>query len=203
MGLFKFLDAHSGTILTICMIVVVVAIITHFRLKKVSWEFENERQKFRDKYKPIPIVRLRSPESDMLRRVFHMCREMTTILRHLEDREDWQREKGFAFFTCSDIIAAYNDTYDKTKKYGINGEFWARAEEKGLGVFVDFMWDDKTRFKDGEESEINFRIYRSLLLTQELIEELDRRRIDPTQKLKDDVFLSALKDAVRNKYKKI
>ena len=102
LGVIKFLDAHSGTILTICMIVVVVAIITHFRLKKVSWEFENERQKFRDKYKPIPIVRLRSPESDMLHRVFHMCREMTTILRlrlrHLEEKEDWQREKGFVFF---------------------------------------------------------------------------------------------------------
>ena len=203
LGVIKFLDAHCGTILTICIIVVGVAIVTHFRLKKVSWEFENERQKFRDKYKPIPIVRLRSPESDMLHRVFHMCREMIITLRRFEERKDWQMEKGFGFFNCSDIIAAYNDTYDKTKKYGINGEFWARAEEKGLGVFVDFMWDDKTRFKDGEESRINFRIYRYLLLTPELIEELDRRRIDPTQKLKDDVFLSALKDAVRNKYKKI
>lgn len=83
------------------------------------------------------------------------------------------------------------------------GEFLARAEEKGLGVFVDFMWDDKMRFKDGEEVEINSRIYRFLLLTPELIDELDKMELDPSEKVKDDVFLSALKQAVRNKYKKI
>lgn len=107
------------------------------------------------------------------------------------------------FFGCEEIVDGYNDTYDKTKKYGINGEFLARAEEKGLGVFVDFMWDDKMRFKDGEEVEINSRIYRFLLLTPELIDELDKMELDPSEKVKDDVFLSALKQAVRNKYKKI
>ena len=159
-------------------------------------------QEFEDKYF-TKYVKLDGVDHDMLYRVFHMCREMIITLRRFEERKDWQMEKGFGFFNCSDIIALYNDTYDKTKKYGINGEFWAKAEEKGLGVFVDFMWSGKTRFKDGEEVGINSRIYRFLLLTPDLIEELDRRRIDPTQKLKDDVFLSALKDAVRNKYKKI
>ena len=66
MGVIKFLDAHCGTILTICIIVVVVAIVTHYRLKKVSWKFENE------------------PEKEMLHRVFYMCKEIDTILRDLK-----------------------------------------------------------------------------------------------------------------------
>ena len=97
MGLIKFfLDAHCGTILTICIIVVVVAIITHYRLKKVSWEAENKRQEDRTEQKQlqaVPIVRLRSPENEMLHRVFYMCLEMDTILRDLKKTEDWQREK--------------------------------------------------------------------------------------------------------------
>ena len=202
MGIIKFLDAHAGTILTICTIVGVSSICTYFRLQKMRREQKAALQEFEDKYF-TKYVKLDGVDHDMLYRVFHMCREMIITLRRFEERKDWQMEKGFGFFNCSDIIALYNDTYDKTKKYGINGEFWAKAEEKGLGVFVDFMWSGKTRFKDGEEVGINSRIYRFLLLTPDLIEELDRRRIDPTQKLKDDVFLSALKDAVRNKYKKI
>ena len=202
MGVIKFLHAHNSTILTICMIVQIAVLFMNFKLQKRRREQKAALQEFEDKYF-TKYVELDHVDHDMLHRVFHMCREMIITLRRFEERKDWQMEKGFVFFNCSDIIAAYNDTYDKTKKYGINGEFWARGQEKGWGVFVDFMWDDKMCFKDGEESEINSIIYRYLLLTPELIEELDRRRIDPTQKLKDDVFLSALKDAVRNKYKKI
>lgn len=87
------MDAHCGTILTICIIMVVVAIVTHYRLKKVSWEFENKRQELRNEHaknKPLPIARLSSPEKDMLHRVFHMCLEMDTILRDLKKTEDWQ-----------------------------------------------------------------------------------------------------------------
>lgn len=95
MGVSKFLDAHCGTILTICIIVVVVAIITHFRLKKVSWEAENKRQELRMeqmRLHAVPIVRLGSSEKETLHRVFHMCREMDTILRDLKKTEDWRRE---------------------------------------------------------------------------------------------------------------
>lgn len=200
MGVIKFLHAHNSTILTICMIVQIAVLFMNFKLQKRRREQKAALQEFEDKYKPTPMVMLRSPESDMLHRVFHMCREMIITLRRFEERKDWQMEKGFVFFNCSDIIAAYNDTYDKTKKYGINGELWARAEEKSWGVFVGFVWDDKTHFKDGEESKINFRIYRYLLLTQELIDELDKMGLDPSEKVKDDVFLSALKQAVRNKF---
>lgn len=97
MGLIRFLDAHCGTILTICIIVVVVAIVTHYRLKKVSWEAENKRQEDRTeqmRLQAVPIVRLGSPEKEMLRRVFYMCLEMDTILlRDLKKTEYWQREK--------------------------------------------------------------------------------------------------------------
>lgn len=202
MGVIKFLHAHNSTILTICMIVQIAVLFTNFKFQKRRREQKAALQEFEDKYF-TKYVELDRVDHDMLYRVFHMCREMIITLRRFEERKDWQREKGFGFFGCEEIVDGYNSTYDKTKKYGINGEFLARAEEKGLGVFVDFMWDDKMRFEDGEEVEINSRIYRFVLLTPELIEELDRRRIDPTQKLKDDVFLSALKDAVRNKYKKI
>lgn len=92
MGVIKFLDAHCGTILTIC-IIVVVAIITHYRLKIVSWKAENKRQELRTeqmRLHAVPIVRLGSPEKEMLHRVFHMCIEMDTILRDLKKTEDWQ-----------------------------------------------------------------------------------------------------------------
>lgn len=77
-----------------------------------------------------------------------------------------------------------------------------------MGVFVDFFVypKDVSRFglpKDGEVRSRNGREFRYLLLPPALIEELDKMELDPSEKVKDDVFLSALKNAVRNKYKKI
>ena len=116
MGVIKFLDAHCGTILTICIIVVVVAIVTHYRLKKVSWEAENKRQEDRTeqmRLQAVPIVRLGSPEKEMLHRVFCMCGEMYTILKKMED---WQRGKGGELSGEIDIKATNCDiainTYD-------------------------------------------------------------------------------------------
>ena len=210
MGIIKFLDAHSGTILTICIIAHIAGIVMNFKLQKRRREVEKEAeeqkaalQEFHDKYFSPSKVRLESPEYDMLHRVYHMCRHIIIRLGRFEDNKDWSMENGFCFFGCEDILTCYNDTYDKTKKYGINCEFYARIEDKGLSVFVDLMWDDKKGLKDGKEIEINFIIYTWLLVTTELIDELDKMGLDPSEKVKDDVFLSALKDAVRNKFKKI